>query len=72
MTVWAVAWEWYGVRYVVDFDDEHDAQQFALALAESGRSAIVVLRSSLDVPEEAIAMAKERIAARLRAAGVEV
>lgn len=68
--MWAVTWERDGVRYLIDVDDRLEAQRLAVAIAESGRAAVSITRVELEVDPEVEAQIKQRVADRLKAAGV--
>lgn len=70
MTAWAVTWERDGVRFLIDVDDRLEAQRLAVAIAESGRAAVRITPCELDIPADAAALVQQRVAERLRAAGV--
>lgn len=70
MTTWAVCWTWRGARHLIDVDDEREAAMLGALLAESGREEVVILWSGWEPPADVAQRVRERIEARLRAAGV--
>lgn len=68
--MWAVVWQVGAQRYVLDVDALEDAGRIAVALAESGRQHVQVLRIEVGdgaIDEETAQRIWRRIEARLRA-----
>lgn len=66
MTVHIVSWQKGGYRYLLDFNEEIQAQAVAIALAETGRYEVKVTTVEQEIDPEIKARIKERIDARMR------
>lgn len=64
--IYAVTWERDGVPYLIDVDEEREAQRLAVALAESGRAAVRITRVQLDMAQEVRGRIWRRVEERLR------
>jgi len=64
--MWAITWEWNGVRYLIDVDDEEAAFRLAVSIAESGRANVAITPVDFQLDEETRQKIQRRVEERLK------
>lgn len=61
-----VTWKNHGMRYLLDFNEEIQAQSVAIALAETGRYEVSVTAVDVEIDPEIKARIKARLFERMK------